>query len=133
MVAKNVNVVLVGAGTMSATLGVLLKQLNPLLTISIIERLDDVAMESTSGWNNAGTGHAAYCELNYTPEKADGSVDASKAFAINESFERTLQFWSYLVQQEALPEPPSFINPTPHLSFVWGEKTLIFYANALRC
>ena len=126
MVAKNVNVVLVGAGTMSATLGVLLKQLNPLLTISIIERLEDVAMESTSGWNNAGTGHAAYCELNYTPEQADGSVDASKAFAINESFERTLQFWSYLVQQQALPEPSSFINPTPHLSFVWGEQNVAF-------
>ncbi|SEA60698.1 malate dehydrogenase (quinone) [Thiothrix caldifontis] len=126
MVAKNVNVVLVGAGTMSATLGVLLKQLNPLLTISIIERLDDVALESTSGWNNAGTGHAAYCELNYTPEQADGSVEVSKAYAINESFERTLQFWSYLVQQGALPEPSSFINPTPHLSFVWGERNVHF-------
>jgi malate dehydrogenase (quinone) len=126
MVAKNVNVVLVGAGTMSATLGVLLKQLDPLLTISIVERLDDVAMESTSGWNNAGTGHAAYCELNYTPETSDGSVDVSKAYAINESFERTLQFWSYLVQQQALPEPTSFINPTPHLSFVWGEKNVNF-------
>jgi len=129
MVAKNVNVVLVGAGTMSATLGVLLKQLSPLLTISIVERLEDVAMESTSGWNNAGTGHAAYCELNYTPEKPDGSVDVSKAYAINESFERTLQFWSYLVQQKALPVPTSFINPTPHLSFVWGEKNVAFLRN----
>ncbi len=92
----------------------------------LIEKLDDVAMESTSGWNNAGTGHAAYCELNYTPEKADGSIDASKAYAINESFERTLQFWSYLVQQKALPDPTSFINPTPHLSFVWGEKNVAF-------
>jgi malate dehydrogenase (quinone) len=129
MVAKNVNVVLVGAGTMSATLGVLLKQLDPLLTISIVERLEDVAMESTSGWNNAGTGHAAYCELNYTPEKSDGSVDVSKAYAINESFERTLQFWSYLVQQQALPDPASFINPTPHMSFVWGEKNVNFLRN----
>lgn len=126
MVAKNVDVLLVGAGIMSATLGVLLKQLDPSLSITMIERLEDVAMESTSGWNNAGTGHAAYCELNYTPQQADGSIDASKAFAINESFERTLQFWSYLVEQGALPEPSSFINPTPHLSFVWGEKNVEF-------
>lgn len=126
MAVKNVDVLLVGGGTMSSTLGVLLKQLNPLLTISMIEKLEDVAMESTSGWNNAGTGHAAYCELNYTPEKPDGSIDASKAFAINESFERTLQFWSYLVRQQALPQPSSFINPTPHLSFVWGEKNVNF-------
>ena len=126
MATKNVNVVLVGAGIMSATLGVLLKQLNPLLTIGIVEKLSDVAMESTSGWNNAGTGHAAYCELNYTPEKPDGSIDASKAYAINESFERTLQLWSYLVQQQALPEPSSFINPTPHMSFVWGDKNVDF-------
>ena len=126
MATKNVNVVLVGAGIMSATLGVLLKQLNPLLTIGIVEKLSDVAMESTSGWNNAGTGHAAYCELNYTPENVDGSIDASKAYAINESFERTLQLWSYLVQQQALPEPSSFINPTPHMSFVWGDKNVDF-------
>ena len=126
MATKNVNVVLVGAGIMSATLGVLLKQLNPLLTIGIVEKLSDVAMESTSGWNNAGTGHAAYCELNYTPENVDGSIDASKAYAINESFERTLQLWSYLVQQQALPEPSSFINPTPHMSFVWGDDNVAF-------
>lgn len=126
MATKQVDVLLVGAGTMSATLGVLLKQLNPSLSMVMVERLEDVAMESTSGWNNAGTGHAAYCELNYTPEKPDGTVDASKAFAINESFERTLQFWSYLVEQGALPEPSSFINPTPHLSFVWGDKNVEF-------
>lgn len=111
---------------MSATLGVLLKQLDASLSICMVEKLDDVAKESTSGWNNAGTGHAAYCELNYTPEKADGSIDASKAFAINESFERTLQFWTHLVKQHALPDPTSFINPVPHLSFVWGEKNVSF-------
>lgn len=111
---------------MSATLGVLLKQLDASMSVCMVERLEDVAMESTSGWNNAGTGHAAYCELNYTPEKPDGSIDASKAFAINESFERTLQFWSYLVKQGALPKPSSFIQPVPHLSFVWGEKNVAF-------
>lgn len=126
MVAKHVDVLLVGAGIMSATLGVLLKQLEPTLSVAMVERLEDVALESTSGWNNAGTGHAAYCELNYTPEKADGSIDASKAYAINESFERTLQFWAYLVREGALPEPRAFIHPTPHLSFVWGEKNVAF-------
>lgn len=111
---------------MSATLGVLLKQLDSSMSIGMVEKLDDVAKESTSGWNNAGTGHAAYCELNYTPEKSDGNIDASKAFAINESFERTLQFWSYLVNRKALPRPSSFINPVPHMSFVWGEKNVSF-------
>lgn len=126
MATNKVDVLLIGAGTMSSTLGTLLKQLNPLLTISMIERLDDVAQESTSGWNNAGTGHAAYCELNYTPEQADGSINATKAYAINESFEKTLQYWSWLVNQEALPHPETFISPTPHMSFVWGEKNVEF-------
>ena len=126
MLTKNVDVLLVGAGAMSATLGVLLKQLNPALTMSMVERLDDVAQESTSGWNNAGTGHAAYCELNYTPQNPDGSINASKAFAINEAFEQTLQFWTHLVRIEALPEPHFFINPTPHMSFVWGEANVAY-------
>ena len=124
MLTKNVDVLLVGAGAMSATLGVLLKQLNPALTMSMVERLDDVAQESTSGWNNAGTGHAAYCELNYTPQNPDGSINASKAFAINEAFEQTLQFWTHLVRIKALPEPHFFINPTPHMSFVWGDDNI---------
>ncbi|MFN3786098.1 MAG: malate dehydrogenase (quinone), partial [Thiothrix sp.] len=126
MVAKHVDVLLVGAGIMSATLGVLLKRLEPTLSIAMVERLEGVALESTNAWNNAGTGHAAYCELNYTPEKADGSIDASKAYAINASFEHTLQFWSYLVQEGALPEPRAFIRSTPHISFVWGEKNVEF-------
>ncbi len=124
MATKNVDVLLVGAGAMSSTLGVLLKQLNPAFTIAMVERLDDIAQESTSGWNNAGTGHAAYCELNYTPETADGKINASKAFDINASFEVSMQFWSYLVEQGALPDPRAFISPTPHVSFVWGEKNV---------
>lgn len=126
MVSKNVDVLLVGAGAMSSTLGVLLKHLDPSLSICMVEKLDDVAKESTSGWNNAGTGHAAYCELNYTPVSPDGSINASKAFAINESFELTLQLWSYLVREQALPEPHYFINPTPHISFVWGEANVAY-------
>jgi malate dehydrogenase (quinone) len=126
MTTKSVDVLLVGAGAMSSTLGVLLKQLDPSLKICMAERLDQVAMESTDCMNNAGTGHAAYCELNYTPEMADGSINCDKAYAINASFEVSLQFWSYLVQQNALPEPYNFINPVPHQSFVWGDKNVEF-------
>lgn len=126
MITKSTDILLVGAGAMSSTLGTLLKQLDPSLSITMVERLDDVSQESTSGWNNAGTGHAAYCELNYTPQEEDGTVVADKAYRINERFETSLQFWSYLVQQKALPSPESFINPTPHMSFVWGDANVEF-------
>jgi len=123
---KSVDVLLVGAGAMSSTLAMLLKQLDPTLKICVVERLKSVAKESTDGWNNAGTGHAAYCELNYTPEDSQGNVDISKALTINSSFELSLQFWSYLVNQSVLPNPKEFINRTPHISFVWGEKNVAF-------
>lgn len=126
MTVKTVDVLLVGAGAMSSTLAMLLKQLDPSLKISVVERLKSVANESTDGWNNAGTGHAAYCEMNYTPEDQEGSVDTSKAKSINAAFELSLQFWSYLVNTQVLPEPSNFINRTPHLSFVWGEKNVDF-------
>jgi malate dehydrogenase (quinone) len=109
---------------MSATLGVLLKELQPDLTIEIFEGLDEVATESSDAWNNAGTGHAALCELNYTPQKADGSIDVSKALHINESFKISEQFWSYLIQQGHLPAPEHFIHRIPHLSFVHGAKNV---------
>ncbi len=108
---------------MSATLGVLLKELQPQTTIEIVERLESVAVESTDAWNNAGTGHAAFCELNYTPEKPDGSVDVSKAVKICESFEISRQFWAFLMQSGFL-QSADFIRQTPHLSFVWGEKNV---------
>ncbi|MEZ5534157.1 MAG: malate dehydrogenase (quinone) [Thiolinea sp.] len=126
MEIQKTDILLVGAGIMSATLGTMLKQLNPDYSITIVERLDRVAGESTSGWNNAGTGHAAYCELNYTAEQSDGSIETAKALKINRAFETTLQFWSYLVQQGAMPSPENFINPTPHISFVWGEDNVAF-------
>jgi malate dehydrogenase (quinone) len=109
---------------MSATLGVLLKELQPDLTIEIFESLDGVATESSDAWNNAGTGHAALCELNYTPQNADGSIDISKALHINESFKISEQFWAYLVQQNRLPSPETFIQRIPHLSFVHGAKNV---------
>ncbi|MBS8240232.1 malate dehydrogenase (quinone) [Marinobacter lipolyticus] len=126
MAVRQADVVLVGGGVMSATLGMMLRQLDPSLDIVMVERLDHVAHESTDGWNNAGTGHAGYCELNYTPETEDGDVTIDRALKINASFEVSLQFWSWLVEQGKLPEPKTFINRTPHQSFVWGEKDVAY-------
>ncbi len=111
---------------MSSTLGMLLKQLDPSLKMAMVERLDQVAQESTDALNNAGTGHAAYCELNYTPQLDDSSIDTTKALNINSAFELSLQFWSYLVEEGSLPSPSNFINPAPHCSFVWGEENVAF-------
>jgi len=123
-VIKTVDVALIGGGIMSATLGTLLKQLQPDWDIQIFERLDDLALESSNPWNNAGTGHSALCELNYTPERADGSIEISSAVKVNEQFQVSRQFWSFLVDSGALPEPTAFINATPHMSFVWGESNV---------
>jgi malate dehydrogenase (quinone) len=126
MTVKTVDALLVGAGAMSTTLATMLNKLDPSLDICMVERLDHVAHESTDGWNNAGTGHAAYCELNYTPEVGKNDVNIDKALAINSAFEVTLQFWSHLVKTGSLPEPENFINRTPHMSFVWGKKNVAF-------
>lgn len=107
---KPVDVLLIGGGIMSATLGTYLNELEPGWTIEMVERLDKVAEESSNGWNNAGTGHSAFCELNYTSEAADGSMDISKAVAINENFEISKQFWAYQVDRKVLNDPKSFIN-----------------------
>lgn len=120
------DILLVGAGSMCATLGSMLKQLNPDFTITMVERLDSIMLESSDGWNNAGTGHAAYCELNYTPELEDGTVDVHQAYGINARYEVSLQYWSYLVKLGALPSPEKFINPIPHVSVVWGEENIKF-------
>lgn len=120
------DVVLIGAGIMSATLGMLLKQLEPSLRIKIIEKLDTAAAESSDAWNNAGTGHSAFCELNYTPEKADGKIDISKALKIAESFEVSKQFWSFLVKNNFIKNPGNFIHSIPHISFVWGDANVAF-------
>ncbi|MES2774496.1 MAG: malate:quinone oxidoreductase [Bacteroidota bacterium] len=122
--AEGPDVVLIGAGIMSATLGIMLKQLQPGITIEILERLEVIAGESSDAWNNAGTGHSALCELNYTPQKEDGSVECSKAVAIMESFEQSRQFWAWLVEQGILPDPETFITSIPHMSFVWGDENV---------
>ncbi|MCI4238553.1 malate dehydrogenase (quinone) [Dickeya dianthicola] len=121
---KAVDVVLIGGGVMSATLGTYLQVLEPNWTISMVERLDNVAEESSNGWNNAGTGHSAFMELNYTPEKADGSIDISKAVEISEAFEISRQFWSYQISHNVMKDPSSFINSVPHMSFVWGDDNV---------
>ena len=120
------DVLLVGAGIMSATLAAILKELDPSLKIEIYEVLDDPAQESSNAWNNAGTGHAALCELNYTPEKSDGSIDISKALQVNTEFDLSRQFWAYLVKKGAIKDPRSFIHPVPHMSFVRGPKNIAF-------
>ncbi|WP_179429878.1 malate:quinone oxidoreductase [Spelaeicoccus albus] len=115
------DVVLIGGGIMSATLGAILTELQPDWDLHVYERLDSVAQESSDPWNNAGTGHSALCELNYTPEKDDGSIDVSKAETINEQFQVSRQYWSHLVETGKLTRPRSFINPVPHLSYASGK------------
>lgn len=120
------DVVLIGGGIMSATLGTLLKELKPDWNIKVFEKLDDVAIESSNAWNNAGTGHSALCELNYTPELEDGSIDTSKAIKINEQFQISKQLWAYLIEQGHIDNPEDFIRTVPHMSFVEGEKNVDF-------
>lgn len=120
------DVILIGAGIMSATLGSLLKELAPDWEIKVFEKLASAGEESSNEWNNAGTGHAALCELNYTSEKPDGSIDISKAVKVNEQFQMSRQFWSYLVNSNLIRHPQDFIMPLPHMSLVQGEKNVAF-------
>jgi len=120
------DVVLVGAGIMSATLAVFLKELDPSLRIQLHEVLGSAAQESSNAWNNAGTGHAALCELNYTPQEPDGSIDISEALRVNTEFDLSRQFWAYLVKKGAIQDPQSFIHSVPHMSFVRGVENRSF-------
>jgi malate dehydrogenase (quinone) len=122
--AAKADVVLVGAGIMSATLGALLRQVEPDWLITLVERLDGAAAESSDSRNNAGTGHAGLCELNYTPERPDGSIDISRAVQVNEQFQVTRQFWAYAVENGLLPDVRGFLNAIPHASFVRGAANV---------
>ncbi len=124
--SKKVDVLLIGGGIMSSTLGIWLNELQPDWSMEMVERLDGVAEESSNGWNNAGTGHSALAESNYTPYGKDGKIDISKAIEINESFQITRQFLSWQVRQGVLKNPHSFINSTPHMSFMWGDDNVKF-------
>lgn len=124
---QNPDVILIGSGVMSANLGALLKSLDPKLRIQLYEVTDELAQESSHGWNNAGTGHAGICELSYTPhQNEDGSVNVAKAIDIFEQFEHSRQFWSYAVASGMVENPKEFINSVPHLSFVHGQKQVDF-------
>jgi malate dehydrogenase (quinone) len=123
---KHPDVILVGAGIMSVTLAVILKELDPSLTIQLYEVLGSEAQESSNAWNNAGTGHAALCELNYTPQLPDGGIDISKALQVNSEFDLSRQLWAYLVKKGAIKDPQSFIHPVPHMSFVRGSDDIAF-------
>ncbi len=130
--SESPDVVLIGAGIMSATLGTVLKELEPSLDIAMFETLADCAQESSQAWNNAGTGHAANCELNYTPQRADGTVDISKALEVNTEFDLSRQLWSHLVSKGAIPDPRAFLHPCPHMSFVWGDENVAFLRQRYR-
>ena len=124
--ANQSDVVLIGAGIMSGTLGTLIKEILPEQSITIFEAQNAVATESSNEWHNAGTGHAALCELNYTAEKADNSIDITKALNINEKYQLSLEMWSYLVAKGDIENPAEFIRKLPHMSFVQGEKDVNF-------
>lgn len=123
---EKTDVLLIGGGIMSASLGTLLHDLQPDWKQLMVEKLEGVALESSNGWNNAGTGHSANMELNYTPQRADGTIDFSKALEINEAFMISRQFWTTQIQRGVMQDPHSFINSTPHMSFVWGDKNVDF-------
>lgn len=131
-IAENIDVALIGAGIMSATLGTFLKELEPNLNIAVFERLNDCAQESSHPWNNAGTGHAANCEMNYTPPNPDGTVDISKALEVNTEFDLSRQLWSYLVTKGKIKNPRDFIHPCPHMSFVSGADNIKFLQQRFR-
>ncbi|WP_343588056.1 malate dehydrogenase (quinone) [Herbaspirillum sp.] len=123
---KKVDVLLIGGGIMSSTLAVWLNELEPGWSMEMVERLDGVAQESSNGWNNAGTGHSALAELNYTPENKDGKIEIAKAIEINEAFQVSRQFWAWQVRRNVLKNPRSFINSTPHMSFIWGDENVAY-------
>ena len=123
-VTEQTDVVLVGAGIMSATLGALLRLVEPDWSITLVERLDAAAAESSDPWNNAGTGHSALCELNYTPQNPDGTIDIAKAINVNEQFQVTRQFWAYAHENDIVRDVRSFLNPIPHVSFVQGAENV---------
>ncbi|WP_025097106.1 malate dehydrogenase (quinone) [Burkholderia sp. A1] len=126
------DIVLIGAGIMSATVGTVLKELDPSLNVTMFETLGDCALESSDGWNNAGTGHAANCELNYTPQRQDGGIDIAKALEVNVQFDLSRQLWAYLVKSGKIADPKAFIHACPHMSFVTGEANQAFLRERYR-
>ena len=117
---------IVGAGIMGATLASILKEIDSDLRVDIVEAHDSPAQESSEAYNNAGTGHAGYCELNYTPLLSNNKIDIEKAVQINSGFEISLQYWSYLTKKYRLFSPSKFIKRVPHISLVNDDKNIVF-------
>ncbi|BDE05697.1 putative malate:quinone oxidoreductase [Vulcanimicrobium alpinum] len=126
MSENQTDIVLVGGGIMSATLAVMLKELQPEMNVEIFEMLPSAAEESSNAWNNAGTGHAALCELNYTPQNPDGSVGIARALTVNTQYDLSRQFWAHLVRTGRMDAPETFIHDVPHIAFVWGDDNVAF-------
>jgi malate dehydrogenase (quinone) len=126
----HVDVALIGGGIMSATLATLLRKLEPGLRMVAYERLDRAAAESSDAWNNAGTGHSGFCELNYTPAGKDGTVDCSKAVKIAAQFQQSLELWRALIAKGELPDESTFLREVPHISFVTGGDVPYLRARA---
>ena len=94
--------VLVGAGIMSSTLALLISEVLPDIKFLIIEKLNSPGSESTGAFNNAGTGHAANCELNYTPLDEKGNLNIDKALSINRYFETSMSYGPHCMKQGKL-------------------------------
>ncbi|MGY4103344.1 malate dehydrogenase (quinone) [Nocardia sp. R16R-3T] len=116
------DVVLIGGGIMSATLGAMIAKVQPDWNMVMFERLAQIAAESSNAWNNAGTGHSGLCELNYMPDPDD----PAKAEQIGGLFHLSRQFWAALVDDGDLSDPATFINPAPHMDVVFGDRDVAF-------
>lgn len=115
------DVILIGGGIMSATLGSMLAVLQPDWRILLLEKATGLATESSGPRNNAGTGHSGYCELNYMPDPADGR----KASTIARQFHLSRQWWAHLVGKGLL-SPDTFVHATPHMDVVFGRRDIAY-------
>ncbi|NMT64961.1 malate:quinone oxidoreductase [Marinobacter orientalis] len=111
------NVIIIGAGIMGTTFATLAKEMVPDLDITILERLDGPGEGNSSAFWNAGTGHEANCELNYTPVDEE-VISVEKALKIHAQFNVAKQFWAYLIEKGAIKDPTTFINQTKHCTIV---------------
>ncbi|RAE55989.1 FAD-dependent oxidoreductase, partial [Burkholderia multivorans] len=115
------DVVLIGGGIMSATLGSLLAVLEPSWRIVVLEKSGDLASESSDPWNKAGTGHSGFCELNYMPDPNDGTKPA----AIARQFQLSRQWWSHLAEA-GLIDPSTFVHRTAHMNLVFSDRDVAY-------
>eukprot|EP00440_Ansanella_granifera_P037345 gb/GFBE01040518.1/.p1 GENE.gb/GFBE01040518.1/~~gb/GFBE01040518.1/.p1 ORF type:complete len:563 (+),score=195.61 gb/GFBE01040518.1/:1-1689(+) len=128
---REVEVVLIGAGIMSATVGLMIKELEPEWKMLMFERLAAPGLESSNGFNNAGTGHAGFMEPNYTKEvlNPDGSlktVTTEKVTHVCEQFLSSRQYWEYLTRKSLLPNPDTWIHQTNHIALGVGKDQVEF-------